>query len=73
MGLGSGIRKKLIPDPEVKKHRIQDPDPQQVRKRMYFGAPVFLDKRKRWATTYHYIIVTQAIRYGDTYRIIFKV
>jgi hypothetical protein len=33
MGLGSGIRKKPIPDPqsriqESKRHRIQDPDPQ---------------------------------------------
>jgi hypothetical protein len=32
MGLGSGIRKKLIPDPEVKKHQIQDPDSQHRRK-----------------------------------------
>ncbi len=28
MGLGSGIRKKPIPDPGAKKHRIPDPDPQ---------------------------------------------
>ncbi len=33
MGLGSGIRKKPIPDPGVKRHRIPDPqhwDPDSV-------------------------------------------
>jgi hypothetical protein len=30
MVVGSGIRKKPIPDPGVKKHPIPDPDPQHL-------------------------------------------